>query len=344
MQTRFKSPILVTLISLCLAMGLSARSKTDLVILENGDTIHGEIKGLERGILKLSTDWMGTIQVEWVHIQEIRSDFFFQVVLSDGTKSLGSIQTDPKERALEVISEDETFEADHLAVVGITPVEDRFLDRISFSIELGASYYSSNVDKKLSLGTDVAYRTDKYAGSADYNTLYSQQGEAPETQRNELKARGQRFFGKNWSAIAVANLLQSQELNLDLRSVFGGGLTKELIRTNKAILTVLGGAAYNREQYTAEPVRNSMEGLSGISFQTFQYDKPEFDVITAFYALPSFTDLGRVRLEVDAGFRFKLFHDFYLSASLFENYDSRPPEGNKKNDFGVQTTFGWTFN
>jgi hypothetical protein len=72
-----------------LGASLNARAKTDLVILENGDSIHGEIKSLERGILTLKTDWMGTIQVEWIHIQEIRSDFSFEVVLSDGQKSLG---------------------------------------------------------------------------------------------------------------------------------------------------------------------------------------------------------------------------------------------------------------
>ena len=344
MSHRKRSLLLFTLIIFFLVTALNARAKTDLVILENGDNIHGEIKSLERGVLTLSTDWMGTIQVEWIHIQEIRSEFVFEVVLSDGRKSLGSIQPNPKERELEVVGESDTLEAEHLAVVGITPIEKRFLDRISFSAELGASYYSSNTSKQLSIGTDFKYRTEKYGGSADYNSIFSQQQEAPETQRKEFKASGQRFFANNWSAIALTDLLQSQELNLNLRSVFGGGLTKELIRTNSAIVTVIGGSVYNREDYIEEPIKNSIEGLSGVSVQAFRFDKPEFDVTTTLYAIPSFSEWGRVRINFNTGLRLKLFHDFYWNASLFENYDSRPPEGNQKNDFGIQTTFGWTFN
>jgi hypothetical protein len=86
-----------------------------------------------------------------------------------------------------------------------------------------------------------------------------------------------------------------------------------------------------------------MEGFSGISFETFQFDKPEMDITSSFYMIPSFTDWGRYRLELDVSARFKLISDLYIRTSLFENYDSRPPEGNIQHDFGVETTFGWTF-
>ena len=67
-------------------------------------------------------------------------------------------------------------------------------------------------------------------------------------------------------------------------------------------------------------------------------------LIPGLYAFPSFSEWGRIRLEFKAGLRFKLFHDLSWNASLFENYDSRPPPSDTShNDFGVETTFGWTF-
>ena len=343
---RLQATFLVLLTAAFLSQGefLSARPKTDLVILENGDTVHGEIKSLQRGVLTLKTDWMGTVQIEWIRIKEIRSDHPFEVVLSDGRKSLGALQTEPETRTLQVSGRGSEFKADQVNVVGMTPIEGDFVSRLRFSVELGASYYSSNRSEQFTLGSDVKYRTENWAGSASFNTVNSQQQNADATKRTEFKTNGQKFFARNWSVIGISNFLHSEELNLDLRSVFGGGVTKDLVRSNKLIFTVLGGAAVNREKYFEEPVQNSMEGLSGVSFQTFRFEKPEFDVTTTFYAIPSLSEWGRVRMEFDAGVRFKLFRDLYWNGSLFENYDSRPPEGNHKNDFGVQTTFGWTFN
>lgn len=36
--------------------------------------------------------------------------------------------------------------------------------------------------------------------------------------------------------------------------------------------------------------------------------------------------------------------DFTWNVSLFESYDSRPPvEGTQQNDFGINSTLGWSF-
>ncbi|MFQ5936542.1 MAG: hypothetical protein ACE5LB_09050 [Acidiferrobacterales bacterium] len=40
-------------------------AKTDKVELMNGDVITCEIKSLQRGVLRVSTDSMGTLDIEW---------------------------------------------------------------------------------------------------------------------------------------------------------------------------------------------------------------------------------------------------------------------------------------
>ena len=60
--------LIVILAGLLHAGGVFAQ-KTDIVILENGDRITGEIKRLEAGLLNFSTDTMGTVNIEWRFIR-----------------------------------------------------------------------------------------------------------------------------------------------------------------------------------------------------------------------------------------------------------------------------------
>lgn len=42
-----------------------ARPKTDRAVFLNGDVLTGEIKSLDRGKLRYSTNAMGTVSIEW---------------------------------------------------------------------------------------------------------------------------------------------------------------------------------------------------------------------------------------------------------------------------------------
>jgi len=39
----------------------------------------------------------------------------------------------------------------------------------------------------------------------------------------------------------------------------------------------------------------------------------------------------------------KIVKDFQVSVSLFESFDSSPPENEKKNDLGITVSVGWSF-
>ena len=56
-----------------------ARDKKDVIVLRNGDRITGEIKKLEYGVLQLSTDDMGTVNIEWDGVVSISSPYEFDV-------------------------------------------------------------------------------------------------------------------------------------------------------------------------------------------------------------------------------------------------------------------------
>ena len=192
MKSRWKfiQPVLATtLIGVGMFTLLEARPKTDVVILENGDHITGEIKKLDRGKLTLKTDWMGTLEIEWNRIEKVESEYFYEVELSSGAKYFGSIKTTEEERKLGVTSAYNTTETEHVGVVNITPIRKNFLDRLNLSIEAGYNYTQANKSTEFNLGSSASYRVEKYLLSGNYNSLFKEQGATEGTKRNELGVR-----------------------------------------------------------------------------------------------------------------------------------------------------------
>ena len=65
--------------------------KTDIVHLRNGDRVTCEIKKLERGQLKVSTDSMGTIYIEWKDVVRVTSKELYVIEMQDGSRVQGTL-------------------------------------------------------------------------------------------------------------------------------------------------------------------------------------------------------------------------------------------------------------
>ena len=60
--------------ALVLVVVLPARESRDVIVLENGDHMTGEIKGLNAGVLRVSLDYVdGTISVEWSKVKRVKA-------------------------------------------------------------------------------------------------------------------------------------------------------------------------------------------------------------------------------------------------------------------------------
>jgi hypothetical protein len=58
---------------------------------------------------------------------------------------------------------------------------------------------------------------------------------------------------------------------------------------------------------------------------------------------PSITDAGRVRADLEIGLRRELVTDLFIELSVYDSYDSKPPEDGTDNDYGIVTSLGYTF-
>src|SRR5262245_59368243 len=137
---RVKSRLIaiLALVALCLPASAFARQKTDLVFIGKADRITGEIKQMDRGILKVSTNNIGTVNVEWEDVDSLNSVYQFRVEDRLGRKHFGAIFM-TKALVLQVIQGGQTETVAAMDVVSITPLEASFWQRIDGSIAIGFS-------------------------------------------------------------------------------------------------------------------------------------------------------------------------------------------------------------
>jgi hypothetical protein len=334
------------LIALSLAASPLHGQKTDVVILENGDHVTGEIKELTRGRLSYSTDDMGTISIEWEHILRITSSQYFEAQLSSGEKHFGQIETavEPRWMVMRIAEYSDTLSM--TSVVRITPIEATFWERLSGYIDLYLNFQQANLVRDLTLGGQVKYRTRKTLNVLDFETYFQNQETGGETSRNSLGYEINRFVAKKWTALASIDLLQNVQTELDRRITLGGGGSLILTQTNHGSLRTTAKLQWTNEQFTGdEAASNNLEADFGAQGEYYLFDSPKTDITSSLSISPNLTDFGRVRLYFDARLSYELLSDFTIALSVREEFDSRPPSETptNKNDFSTTLSVGWTF-
>ena len=133
-----KSQISHLILCLCLTCFATATQAqyTDVIILENGDRITGEVKGVMSGQLELKTAYMGTVYINWEDIYDLVSHEGLQIELQDGERIVGTLdksQTkEDDEKELIIVHTDEgQLEVDSANVVRMYRVGGGFWDRMN---------------------------------------------------------------------------------------------------------------------------------------------------------------------------------------------------------------------
>ena len=197
--------------------------KTDVVTLRNGDAITGEVKELQRGLLKYSTDDMGTIYIEWNRLARVTSRNYFEVELESGLKYFGTLDP-PAQDGKVVVSLVVPDTLELLEIVQITRIKATFWSRLSGFVDVGFSYAKANKNGQFTASGEVKYRGRKWAGSLKGESYFQDQESSDLTSRNSLSFTIQRFLGNKWAAGGNVGAEQNQELQLEGRFSVGAGV------------------------------------------------------------------------------------------------------------------------
>ncbi|HKP49400.1 MAG TPA: DUF481 domain-containing protein [Gemmatimonadales bacterium] len=332
--------IKLAVLFLFLGAGAAEAQKTDSVWIRNGDRITGEVKSLSRGLLKYSTDDLGTVYIEWDKVDRISTTTIVEVRLASGRKFYGPLRLAPSGRLLlgEV-----TLQLSE--IVGMTPIQGEFLARLNGYFDLGFSFQKAHNAVQLSTGARVQYRGPGAETTVDLTGFIEDRDDATKNSRLSTALTERLFLSNRWSTGFVIGYDRNDELGLSGRGRLVGFGTRMLAQSNHIEFLGSGGVVLTRERYfTSDTTTTGFEGLLGAAFRAFRYDQPKLDVSLSSQAYPSFTVQGRVRLQSDLRVSYEILKDFMVTGTLFDAYDSKPPvEGIPKNDFGTTLAITWTY-
>ena len=321
-----------------------AQPKTDVVTLNNGDRLTGEIKDLDRGRLEFKTDDAGTIDIEWDNISSVVATRFFEIETSDGRRLLGNLGRAPQGMAL-VTSAAGDVSLMMFDVTRITPINSRFWSRFDGAIDFGFSYTRSSEITQVTFNSFTTFRRPAFVIQLTTSaTVTHEEDEDDRNDRGTAALQYIRYRGKRLLLSGGGRFETNESLGLLLRSQAFGLVGARLVNSNRAQVEIGAGAGVNNEQgLDAEPTDN-IEAILGFTASRYTYDgaKTMLDASVLYY--PSLSNWGRQRLQVDGSARRELLRNFTVSVNVYDTFDSEPPNPDSaRNDVGVVISAGWTF-
>jgi hypothetical protein len=334
------------------ALPCIAREKSDVLVMTNGDRLTCEIKGLSQGVLYIGLDYIsGTSSVEWSKVAHLESKQLFIVTTEDGsvyTGTLASVETSGKRPLeLEIKETPESsvpLDTQHIVKMGETSTD--FWRRFNGQLNFGINYAKGNDSTQYSFTSLTAYVRERWSAQANLSSNLAASTGSSTSTRNSLDLMSLHLLPKkNYFYTGGASFLQSSEQGINLQTSVWGGLGRYVKNTNRTVISVIGGLAWQRIQYdqtvAVQGDQNLITGVVAARLNVFSFNKTNLDVNASVY--PALSDPGRVRTGLNATYYVKFFSNLTWNASMYGNWDNHPPPNFSGADYGFSSGLGWTF-
>ncbi|TLX74933.1 DUF481 domain-containing protein [Labilibacter sediminis] len=334
-------PVFICIIFNVVFVGnLSAQE--DSVRFDNGDLIVGEIKSMNKGILTLKTGYSDVdFKIEWDKVKWIHTQTSFLISISKSDNIYwGRLMSSSDSIVDIVVRSGMLLESSIDDIVDLDPIEDKFKDRWSASVDIGFDQAKAKNLTSISTRIGVGYKADRWSSDISMNSLYSRQDESDEIKRLENTLNYRYVFTRGSYGIATVSTLSNTEQKLDIRFNSQVGFGQYLLRNNHSYFGLQLGLNRNLENYSNETEdRNSWEGFVGAELNMF--DTGDLSMNTQLLTYPGITEKGRWRSDLKLDVKYDFFKDFYIKLGFSLNYDNQPAVGATETDYVIQTGFGW---
>ena len=335
--------ILMTLMLMTQSI-LAYAEKTDVVYLNNGDRVTGEIKSLFRGRLEFKTNHMGTLLIDWEDIREIVSDAGQSIELTNGQRFYGPLDKSENSDTVAVTTEEGVVSLNTHDITSMYPVEAGFWQKLDLSFKLGFNWDKSSDVGKYNLGANAVYRHPDFISQASFSTELTTQSERDTTTRASFDASHLIFKPNKRFRTYFGSLDHNENLGIELRTLVGVGYGRIPIRSNRNWFSVMVGLAVNHEIPIEGSDENNLEGVLGASYEYFKFAVPKKSLKSNLTIFPSITGAGRVRAEFTTNFDIELIQDFFWDMEFYTSYDSEPISTDAETiDYGVNSSLAYKF-
>lgn len=325
------TPSVLTRLTMCVLLFCALRVHADVVETSNGAREVGKITGIEKGVIKLETEYAGKIEVKQSLVTRITTDRPVAVRLADGSKVVGVVSS-PAADKIRVTGPDKTVDASvsNLAAWWAAGEEDPDVvaKRRKWSYEAGVDI-NGRSGTESQLGTAYHYRA-KLVGPDDtfqYYTAYTRQESEDQVSANQFKAgvdyadnfsQDESWYVRDEGGFDRVNFIT-------LYDIAAGGYGYDFInQKDQQMLTGRIGLSYRYDQYGADkgPALSSAGADFGLEYmvkikKSQLSDKISFD--------PAFSDLGNFVINHEFAFDVPLTKSLWkLSSGVSNTYYSKP--------------------
>lgn len=202
----------------------------------------------------------------------------------------------------------------------------------STALLLSAEAARATAQDKISLGASASYARSKVEG-------------VDTTTANKWAGSGEYALNLSAQLYAFGKLgLESDRLvGLNLRTALAGGLGYKIVDTKETSFSVFGGAAYSTDRYRVDKTVGDETGrhFSRASLYFGEESSHQLSATTGFKqrleVYPGLSGDKAQLLKFTAGLSVAMSNTLSLTSGLTDSYNSKPPEGTRKNDLGVFT-------
>ena len=314
----------------------------DVLVLTTDNRLEGEVIGLSRGELAFSIDGAGRVDIDWDNVETLTSPREFDVELESGERLSGSIFSPTAGQLAVAPAGTAPAAVETQEVIRITPLAASAAERTSGYVDVGLDFLTANDELDLKVNAEVENQMRNYLTTLSIDSILSEVDDETAQRRNYFQLASRRLLENRWFAIGRLHLEEDLELDLDSRTLLGFGAGRTLLQSNRTVLALYGGLAGDRERYRGIPGTDE----TAEAFVTVEWDWFELggDTQVTTNATTYFSfDRSRRRVELDASLHRSIIGNVYWSVSLYESYDSDPPEGLENSDLGLSFAIGRSF-
>jgi hypothetical protein len=323
----------------------------DVLYFSSGDRLTGTIKRLDQGELIFSTPLIdGDVAINWESIVRIDSPRLFQFETASGERFLGELQP-PGEGAAPTKVLIKSPDGDRLIerkeIILATQTTAGLKGLLTANVGAGMNLTKSNQLKQFSANGEVGYATNKLGVRVDWASIFGSQTQGKPTNRHEVSSVSNWYTSRRWGLGGVTDFLNSEEEQLALRTVVGGGPIYRFVTTNRLNIYGIGGAVWTTERYQANSGRPGLqkeaEGLLGIDISFFHFR--QFTTHTAFSLYPGITVAGRFRGNWQTQLKIRLIRNQSLWWNFTQTitFNTKPPSNAPGSDYVTSTSVTWSY-
>ena len=230
-------------------------------------------------------------------------------------------------------------------VIVMTPIEGGGIHRLDADASVGYDFAKAGGVKHATLGVNIDYRSLIRIESLRFSTVVTDSSSQDASKRTSLGLQHTRLWNRRWFQNSNLSFDQNDELGLKLRTSVGVGGGRYLVQSNTSLFSLEAGLQFSREDQTSgDENTDSLEITASANWDWFLFEDPELDWSTRIQLIPSLTEDGRVRGELDTTLKWEIIGDLKWALSLYGSWDNQPQsDAGATSDYGVNTSLAYDF-